>query len=39
MQDTVGIVRDESEMRSALDQLKTFWDRCSSGRHHWQSRF
>src|SRR5437899_12779715 len=27
MQHNVGIVRDESEMRSALDHLKTFWER------------
>jgi succinate dehydrogenase / fumarate reductase, flavoprotein subunit len=29
MQRNVGIVRDEGEMRSALDHLKTFWDRAS----------
>jgi succinate dehydrogenase / fumarate reductase, flavoprotein subunit len=29
MQHNVGIVRDESEMRSALDQLKTFWERAA----------
>jgi len=29
MQDNVGIVRDESEMRSALDHLKTFWERAA----------
>jgi succinate dehydrogenase / fumarate reductase flavoprotein subunit len=29
MQHNVGIVRDEGEMRSALDQLKTFWDRAA----------
>jgi succinate dehydrogenase / fumarate reductase flavoprotein subunit len=28
MQDNVGIVRSESEMKSALDQLKTFWERA-----------
>jgi succinate dehydrogenase / fumarate reductase flavoprotein subunit len=28
MQDKVGIVRNEAEMRSALDHLKTFWDRA-----------
>jgi succinate dehydrogenase / fumarate reductase flavoprotein subunit len=28
MQHNVGIVRDEAEMRSALDHLKTFWDRA-----------
>ena len=28
MQHNVGIVRDESEMRSALDHLKTFWERA-----------
>jgi succinate dehydrogenase / fumarate reductase flavoprotein subunit len=27
MQQNVGIVRDEGEMRSALDHLKTFWER------------
>jgi succinate dehydrogenase / fumarate reductase, flavoprotein subunit len=29
MQELVGIVRNESEMRSALDHLKTFWERAS----------
>ena len=29
MQHNVGIVRDEDEMRSALDHLKTFWDRSA----------
>ena len=29
MQHNVGIVRDEDEMRSALDHLKTFWERAS----------
>jgi succinate dehydrogenase / fumarate reductase, flavoprotein subunit len=29
MQHNVGIVRDEAEMRSALDHLKTFWDRAA----------
>ena len=29
MQHNVGIVRDESEMRSALDHLKTFWERTA----------
>jgi succinate dehydrogenase / fumarate reductase flavoprotein subunit len=29
MQHNVGIVRDEGEMRSALDLLKTFWDRAA----------
>src|SRR5213076_526938 len=29
MQHNVGIVRDESEMLSALDHLKTFWDRAA----------
>ncbi len=29
MQDNVGIVRTESEMRSALEHLKTFWERAS----------
>src|SRR5206468_11088466 len=29
MQHNVGIVRDESEMRSALDHLKTFWERVA----------
>jgi succinate dehydrogenase / fumarate reductase flavoprotein subunit len=29
MQDKVGIVRTESEMQSALKQLKAFWDRAS----------
>jgi succinate dehydrogenase / fumarate reductase, flavoprotein subunit len=29
MQQDVGIVRDESEMRSALDHLKTFWERAA----------
>jgi len=29
MQHNVGIVRDEGEMRSALDHLKTFWDRSA----------
>ncbi len=29
MQDNVGIVRNESEMTSALDHLKTFWERAS----------
>src|SRR4030095_257970 len=29
MQHNVGIVRDEGEMRSALDQLKTFWERAA----------
>ena len=29
MQHNVGIVRDESEMRSALDHLKTFWERAA----------
>ena len=29
MQELVGIVRNESEMRSALDHLKTFWERSS----------
>jgi succinate dehydrogenase / fumarate reductase, flavoprotein subunit len=28
MQQNVGIVRDEGEMRSALDHLKTFWERA-----------
>src|SRR5205814_9530198 len=28
MQHNVGIVRDESEMCSALDHLKTFWERA-----------
>src|SRR4029453_479929 len=27
MQHNVGIVRDEGEMRSALDHLKVFWER------------
>ena len=39
MQHNVGIVRDESEMRSALDHLKTFWERAGTGRRHRQSRF
>jgi len=30
MQHNVGIVRDESEMRSALDHLKAFWERTSN---------
>jgi succinate dehydrogenase / fumarate reductase, flavoprotein subunit len=29
MQHNVGIVRDESEMCSALDHVKTFWDRAA----------
>src|SRR5438094_4710776 len=29
MQHNVGIVRDETEMRSALDHLRTFWGRAS----------
>ena len=29
MQHNVGIVRDEGEMRSALDHLETFWDRAA----------
>src|SRR4030095_3695138 len=29
MQHNVGIVRDEGEMRSALDHLKTFWNRAA----------
>ncbi len=29
MQDNVGIVRNESEMKSALDHLKTFWERAN----------
>jgi succinate dehydrogenase / fumarate reductase flavoprotein subunit len=29
MQHNVGIVRDEGEMRSAFDHLKTFWDRAA----------
>jgi succinate dehydrogenase / fumarate reductase flavoprotein subunit len=29
MQHNVGIVRDEGEMRLALDHLKTFWDRSA----------
>ena len=29
MQHNVGIVRDESEMQSALDHLKTFWERTA----------
>jgi succinate dehydrogenase / fumarate reductase flavoprotein subunit len=29
MQQNVGIVRDEGEMRSALDHLKTFWQRAA----------
>src|SRR2546425_303688 len=29
MQHNVGIVRDEGEMRSALDHLKTFWQRAA----------
>jgi len=29
MQHNVGIVRDEAEMRSALDHLKTFWERAA----------
>jgi succinate dehydrogenase / fumarate reductase flavoprotein subunit len=29
MQHNVGIVRDEGEMRSALDHLKTFWERAA----------
>jgi succinate dehydrogenase / fumarate reductase flavoprotein subunit len=29
MQHNVGIVRDEGEMRSALDHLKMFWDRAA----------
>jgi succinate dehydrogenase / fumarate reductase flavoprotein subunit len=29
MQHNVGIVRDEAEMRSALDHLKAFWERAS----------
>ena len=29
MQHNVGIVRDESEMRSALDHLITFWERAA----------
>jgi succinate dehydrogenase / fumarate reductase, flavoprotein subunit len=29
MQDNVGIVRNESEMRSALDRLKEFWQRAN----------
>jgi succinate dehydrogenase / fumarate reductase flavoprotein subunit len=29
MQQKVGIVRDEGEMRSALDHLKTFWERAA----------
>jgi succinate dehydrogenase / fumarate reductase flavoprotein subunit len=28
MQDKVGIVRTESEMKSALEELKAFWDRA-----------
>jgi succinate dehydrogenase / fumarate reductase flavoprotein subunit len=28
MQELVGIVRNESEMRAALEKLKTFWDRA-----------
>src|SRR4029453_10286696 len=29
MQHNVGIVRDEGEMRSALDHLRTFWERAA----------
>jgi succinate dehydrogenase / fumarate reductase flavoprotein subunit len=29
MQHNVGIVRDEGEMKSALDHLKTFWERAA----------
>jgi succinate dehydrogenase / fumarate reductase flavoprotein subunit len=29
MQHNVGIVRDEGDMQSALDHLKTFWDRAA----------
>jgi len=29
MQHNVGIVRDESEMLSALDHLRTFWERAA----------
>src|SRR5205823_6271866 len=29
MQHNVGIVRDESEMQSALDHSKTFWERAA----------
>jgi succinate dehydrogenase flavoprotein subunit len=29
MQHNVGIVRDETEMRSALDHLRTFWERAA----------
>jgi succinate dehydrogenase / fumarate reductase flavoprotein subunit len=29
MQHNVGIVRDESEMRSALDHLRIFWERAA----------
>src|SRR6266513_2841672 len=29
MQHNVGIVRDENEMRSALDHLRTFWERAA----------
>ena len=29
MQHNVGIVRDEGEMRSTLDHLKTFWERAA----------
>jgi succinate dehydrogenase / fumarate reductase flavoprotein subunit len=29
MQHNVGIVRDEGEMRKALDHLKTFWKRAA----------
>ena len=38
MQDNVGIVRDEDEMQSALEDLKTFWERASQRRCHRQSR-
>ena len=29
MQDNVGIVRNETEMKSALEHLRTFWERAS----------
>src|SRR5712692_4618741 len=29
MQDNVGIVRNETEMKSALEHLKTFWERAN----------
>ena len=39
MQHNVGIVRDESEMRSALDHLKTVLGTRRACRRHRQSRF